>query len=87
MVLQYCKRTEVFVYVRGIAISDFESRSRCIATPWRPHGDPIATPRSVQYCDSVQYDPGLLHAPLGYDPPIALTLIGRIHHEIKPNDC
>ena len=40
---------------------------------------------SVQYGHSVQYGLGLLHAPLGNGPPIALALIDRIHHEIKFN--
>ena len=40
-------------------------------------------PQSVQYGHSVQYGLGLLHGPLGYGPPIALTLTFRIYHEIK----
>ena len=35
---------------------------------------------SVQYGHSVQYNLGLLHAPLGNGPPIALTVY--IHHAI-----
>ena len=57
-----------------------------VATPWRPHGDPIRIPTSLgslKYGYSVQYDLGLLHAPLWNGPPIALTLLSRIHHEIK----
>ena len=40
-------------------------------------------PQSVQYGHSVQYGLGLLHATMGNGPPIALTLLSRIHHEIS----
>ena len=85
----------MFLYFRDVSLlpwcRHFEFRAGhvtlgSLATPWRPHGDPHVTDDglgSVQYSHSVQYGPWLLHASVEYDPPIALTLLGRIHHEIN----